>query len=120
MVDKEKVIEGLHCCAHTDGKNCAYCPYDMVEDCTALMSMDVLDLLKEQDEQDKCLEDNMELKTTIEFTNEQFDELMKLMDFGNFETIQEAIVAAVMTACDKDQESKYYLGTDGRWYKKTW
>jgi len=46
----DKVIKGLHCCAHTDGINCIYCPYDNVdEDCTALMSMDVLDLLKEQE-----------------------------------------------------------------------
>lgn len=50
MTDREKVINGLHCCAHTDGINCIYCPYDNAdEDCTALMSMDVLELLKEQE-----------------------------------------------------------------------
>jgi len=50
MVDREKCIKGLHCCAHTDGSNCKYCPYDnMDEDCTALMSMDVLALLKEHE-----------------------------------------------------------------------
>ena len=50
MTDREKVIKGLNCCAHTDGINCIYCPYDNTsEDCTALMSMDVLALLKEQD-----------------------------------------------------------------------
>lgn len=49
MIDQEKVIKGLNCCAHTDGSNCKYCPYDITgEDCTALMSMDVLALLKEQ------------------------------------------------------------------------
>lgn len=50
MPDREKVIKGLLCCAHTDGINCVYCPYDNTdEDCTALMSMDVLNLLKEQE-----------------------------------------------------------------------
>lgn len=50
MTDREKVVKGLHCCAHTDGINCIYCPYDnMDEDCTALMSMDVLALLKGQE-----------------------------------------------------------------------
>lgn len=51
MIDREreKVIKGLHCCSHTDGTNCGHCPYDNAdEDCTALMSMDVLDLLKSQ------------------------------------------------------------------------
>lgn len=50
MVDKEKLIRGLHCCAHTDGINCMHCPYDKKgEDCTAQMSMDILALLKEQE-----------------------------------------------------------------------
>ena len=49
-MDREKVIKGLNCCAHTDGSNCKYCPYDITsEDCTALMAMDVLDLLKEHE-----------------------------------------------------------------------
>ena len=49
-MDREKVIRGLHCCAHTDGANCIYCPYNITgEDCTAQMSMDVLDLLKEHE-----------------------------------------------------------------------
>lgn len=52
MLDREKVIKGLHCCSHTDGANCIYCPYDISDtDCTALMAMDVLDLLKEQEEE---------------------------------------------------------------------
>lgn len=57
MLDREKVIKGLHCCSHTDGANCIYCPYDISDtDCTALMAMDVLDLLKEQEivRCDKC------------------------------------------------------------------
>lgn len=50
MINREKVIKGLHCCSHTDGVNCIYCPYDNDgEDCTALMSMDVLELLKEHE-----------------------------------------------------------------------
>ena len=50
MVDREKVITGLHCCSHIDGTNCIYCPYDNRDtDCAALMSMDVLELLKEQE-----------------------------------------------------------------------
>lgn len=50
MADMDKVIKALHCCAHTDGSDCPYCPYDNNdEDCTALMSMDVLELLKEHE-----------------------------------------------------------------------
>ena len=50
MNDRERVIKGLHCCCHTDGFNCNTCPYDIANsDCTALMSMDILDLLKEQE-----------------------------------------------------------------------
>lgn len=50
MIDRQKVIKGLHCCSHTDGVNCIYCPYDISDtDCTALMAMDVLALLKEQE-----------------------------------------------------------------------
>ena len=49
MISNEKVIAGLHCCSHTDGACCIDCPYDISgSDCTALMAMDVLDLLKEQ------------------------------------------------------------------------
>jgi len=48
-IDLEKVIKGLNCCCHTDGSNCAKCPYDIADsDCTAQLSMDVLALLKEQ------------------------------------------------------------------------
>ena len=54
MTDREKVIKGLHCCSHTDGVNCIYCPYDTSDsDCTALLSMDVLELLKEQKSEEK-------------------------------------------------------------------
>lgn len=60
MTEKEKVIKGLNCCAHTDGINCIYCPYDNTsEDCTALLSMDVLALLKEQDDQIEQLEHDL-------------------------------------------------------------
>ena len=52
-IDREKIINGLNCCCHTDGSNCAKCPYDNTDsDCTALMSMDVLALLKEQETHD--------------------------------------------------------------------
>jgi hypothetical protein len=50
MAEKDKVINGLRCCAHTDGINCMHCPYDNKdEDCTALMSIDAIALLKEQE-----------------------------------------------------------------------
>lgn len=56
MPDREKVIKGLHCCSHTDGVNCIYCPYDISDtDCTALMAMDVLALLKEQEAEARLL-----------------------------------------------------------------
>lgn len=50
MIDREKIIRGLHCCSRTDDDNCCNCPYDAMDsDCSALMSMDVLELLKEQE-----------------------------------------------------------------------
>ena len=50
MLEREKVIKGLNCCCRTNGSNCAKCPYNITNsDCTALMSMDVLALLKEQE-----------------------------------------------------------------------
>lgn len=59
---REKVINGLNCCSHTDGSNCGKCPYDITNsDCTALMSMDALDLLKEQDARIKELEEKLRL-----------------------------------------------------------
>lgn len=59
MVDREKVTSGLHCCANIDGANCESCPYYISDsDCSAQMSMDALELLKEQGENplrcDKC------------------------------------------------------------------
>lgn len=60
MVDRKKVIKGLNCCSRAYGTNCGDCPYDMyyASDCTTHMSMDVLELLKEQEEKplrcDKC------------------------------------------------------------------
>lgn len=66
MANMEKVINGLNCCCHTDGSNCVKCPYDTADsDCTALMSMDVLALLKEQDDESK------ELRSIIEFWKEK-------------------------------------------------
>jgi hypothetical protein len=55
MPDREKVIKGLHCCSRTDDDNCCNCPYDVMDsDCSALMSMDVLELLKEQEAVVRC------------------------------------------------------------------
>lgn len=72
MPDREKIINGLHCCSHTDGVNCIYCPYDNDgEDCTALMSMDVLDLLKEQEQ-----------------TIESLKEKLRLLEYGDQDTLQ--------------------------------
>lgn len=48
MIDANKVIEGLNACARTDGKYCGACPYTDEGDCVAVMSRDVLELLKEQ------------------------------------------------------------------------
>ena len=75
-IDLEKIIKGLNCCCHTDGSNCAKCPYDIADsDCTAQMSMDVLALLKEQDETIK------ELQSAYGYLQKQFfeaqDKLLK-------------------------------------------
>lgn len=78
MTDREKTIKGLQCCAHTDGTNCVYCPYGIeVEDCTALMSMDVLDLLKEQERRIN------ELK-----------EKLRLMEYGDKDILQSVMMPA--------------------------
>ena len=54
MADIEKVIKGLNSCARTDGKYCGNCPYTNEGDCVAIMSQDVLALLKEQEAVVRC------------------------------------------------------------------
>ena len=48
-MDREKVIKGLNSCARTDGKYCGHCPYTNEGDCVAMLSRDVIALLKEQE-----------------------------------------------------------------------
>ena len=81
MMDRGKVIKGLHCCANTDGMNCTYCPYGNAdEDCTALMSMDVLDLLKEQKEKnEKILAALDGYRMCDEMSKNAYDNLTKLV-----------------------------------------
>ena len=65
MVDRDKVIRGLHCCAHTDGASCIDCPYDISDsDCSAMMSMDVLELLKKQEPEEPIRMHHTEHKQT--------------------------------------------------------
>lgn len=48
--------------------------------------------------------DCMEEKIWVEFTGEEFDLILKYMDSGKFETVQEAILNAISIAlddCDK-------------------
>lgn len=55
MVDMEKAINGLRCCANIDGANCENCPYYISDsDCSAQMSMDALELLKDRPEIVRC------------------------------------------------------------------
>lgn len=64
MIDREKVLKALKCCAGTDEeKTCIYkatandCPYedlcgeyeDAYYECTKVLAVDVLELLKEQE-----------------------------------------------------------------------
>lgn len=56
MIDREKIIKGLECCSESSGYGCNYCPYG--DECRKLPMMgcahlcrDVLELLKEQQEQ---------------------------------------------------------------------
>jgi len=37
-------------------------------------------------------------KVTIEFTKEEFDKIIEFMDCGEYETVQQAIMAAVENA----------------------
>ena len=76
MVDREKVIEGLHCCSHTDGVDCIDCPYNISDsDCTALMSMDVLDLLKGQEPRILSLVEAIDGKNGLEIDPYVFVEI---------------------------------------------
>ena len=59
LIDKEKVIRGLECCEHPYEKKCDACPYvfytpDSME-CTAYLSKDALELLREQHKEIKSL-----------------------------------------------------------------
>ena len=78
MADREKVIKGLECCCHTDGSNCAKCPYDIADsDCTALMSMDALALLKEQEARVMTLEEVKGMKRLTICAVEQRSKVIK-------------------------------------------
>lgn len=57
MIDKEKVLKGLECCADRTGKLCKTCPYDFIhnENCMGDMARDALELIKEQEEKIKGL-----------------------------------------------------------------
>ena len=63
MADFEKVIRGLECCCeHIVGMNCDKCPYDSeqyeigeINQCTAELAYDALELLKEQQAEIKRL-----------------------------------------------------------------
>ena len=50
----DKIITGLNACARTDGKYCGACPYTDEGECVAVMSRDVLELLKEYKRHDEC------------------------------------------------------------------
>ena len=39
----------------------------------------------------------MNEKISIEFSKEEFDKILRYMDCGNFETVQEAVIDAVTT-----------------------
>lgn len=69
MIDREKVIKGLKCCAGTnEGKTCIYiatandCPYedlcgeyeDAYYKCTTALATDAIELLKEQEQIVRC------------------------------------------------------------------
>ena len=56
MADRKKVIEGLKCCAHTDGIECPNCPYWHDDDCVEMLMDDALAMLKEQEERIETLE----------------------------------------------------------------
>ena len=57
MADIEKVIKGLErCCCHIVGMGCGNCPYEIeqkeegIDECTTVLAYDALELLKEQEE----------------------------------------------------------------------
>lgn len=62
MIDREKVLKGLKCCAAMSGDECRKCPY--VDECrdtdtpygTSHLASDALTLLKDQEERLKRFE----------------------------------------------------------------
>ena len=69
MAELEKVIDGLECCeGHHVGKSCCNCPYNAYDDmdnpkqfeCVEYMVRDALELLKEQQNKIKSLEQTIE------------------------------------------------------------
>lgn len=58
MIDREKVIKGLKCCAH----GCLVdCPYSKTDECGQRLPKDALELLKEQEEQIERLEHDLDV-----------------------------------------------------------
>lgn len=43
----------------------------------------------------KCREDITMENVTVEFTKEEFDKIIEFMDGGEYETVQQAILAAI-------------------------
>ena len=61
MADREKVIKGLECCSeYIEDASCSDCPYADDGECTSELAHDVLDLLKEQEEQIKTRDESLE------------------------------------------------------------
>ena len=51
MLDSEKVMKGLECCADRTDRKCQICPYDSPDNiyCVSDITRDALELLKEQE-----------------------------------------------------------------------
>ena len=101
MPDREKVIKGLNSCARTDGKYCGHCPYTNEGDCVAIMSRDVLALLKEQ--QHKIWELNE--------INEYLDDVKKDQEH-QIDVLKEQFDKGILVRCKDCKHGSLYCTED--------
>lgn len=68
MLDKEKITNGLLCCSEwAKCKNCQYKKYGFLTECTTVLAKDALELVQEQEQYIKVLEDKLRL---LEYSNQ--------------------------------------------------
>ena len=78
MIDKEKIKDGLlRCSEWARCINCQYKKYGFLTECTTVLAKDALELVTEQEQYIKALEDKL-----------------RLLEYGNQDTFEDTLMPA--------------------------